>query len=157
MDINEKVAKSVERIGNTPDKLIEILLDVQSQSDEHYVSEEQLRVASDLLGVSLGKAYGTASFYSIISTSKRGRYVIQVCNSILCHMGSSEDIVKAFEDALGIKMGGVTQDGLFSLEYTDCLGDCSEAPAVKINDKVYGNLDRCKVLSIIETLRKEEV
>lgn len=155
MGRDKDVIEAIERNGSTPDKLIEVLIDVQNHSGENYISEGKLRDISDSLGVPLGKAYGIASFYSMLSTKKRGRYVIQVCNSVPCHMYRSLDIVKAVEDALQIKAGEVTTDGLFSLEFTDCIGNCAEPPAMKINDRVYGNLDYNKVLSIIDSIRKE--
>lgn len=155
--MDKDVIEAIERNGSTPDKLIEVLIDVQNHSDENYISEEKLRAVSDSLGVPFGKAYGIASFYSMLSARKRGRYVIQVCNSVPCHMHSSMDITKAVEDALQIKAGEVTPDGLFSLEYTDCIGNCAESPSMKINDRVYGNLDYNKVLSIIDSIKKEGV
>ncbi|NGX96643.1 MAG: NAD(P)H-dependent oxidoreductase subunit E [Candidatus Afipia apatlaquensis] len=157
MDNDKDVIEAIERNGSTPDKLIEVLIDVQNHSGENYISEGKLRAVSDALRVPLGKAYGVASFYSMLSTKKRGRYVIQVCNSVPCHIYRSMDIVKALEDVLQIKAGEVTPDGIFSLEYTDCIGNCAEPPSMKINDRVYGNLDYNKVVSIIDSIRKEGV
>ncbi len=157
MDADQKVKVIVERIGNTPDKLIEILLKIQNVSDSHYVSEEELKIVSDCLGVPLSKVYGVATFYSMLSTKKRGKYVIQICNSAPCYLANSKNVVKAFEKILDIKIGEVTEDGIFSLEYTSCIGACDIAPAVKINDEIYGNLDEEKIKEIIINLRKEEV
>lgn len=155
MVMDKDVAEAIERNGNTPDKLIEVLIDVQNHSGENYISEEKLRAVSDSLRVPLGKVYGVASFYSMLSTRKRGKHVIQVCSSVPCHMYGSRDIEKAVEDILQIKAGEVTLDGLFSLEYTDCIGNCAEPPSMKVNDRVYGNLDYNKVVAIIEDIRKE--
>lgn len=155
MDKNRGVSEAIQRNGSTPDKLIEILIDVQNSSGENYISEEKLRAVSDSLGIPLGKVYGVASFYSMLSMKKRGKFVIQVCSSVPCHMQKSEEIVRAIEDALKIKPGEITPDGVFSLEYTGCIGNCAESPAMKINDRIYGNLDSEKVLSIIEGVQKE--
>ena len=157
MNATEKITKIVKDIGKTPDKLIEVLLKVQSQSDENYITEEELRIISNQLDVPLSKAYGVATFYSMLSTKKRGKYVIQICNSGPCYVKNSKKIAKTFESALGIKVGEVTADGLFSLEYTSCIGACDLAPAVKINEDIYGNLDREKVYKLLDTLRREAV
>lgn len=155
MDEKTMILKIIERIGNTPDKLIEILTAVQSNSKEHYIKEEQLMLISNCLKIPLSRVYGVATFYSMISTTKKGKYVIQICNSGPCYVKKSRNIIHAFEEALGIKIGETTSDGLFSMEYTSCFGACHIAPAVKINDEIYGNLDRDKVLKILTALRKE--
>lgn len=157
MDIGKKTIEIIEKIGKTPDRLIEVLLEAQKQSDENYITEEDLKIISRELNVPLSKVYGVATFYSMLSTKKRGKYVIQICNSGPCYVKNSKEVAKAFEAALGINMGEVTADGLFSLEFTSCIGACDLAPAAKINEEIYGNLDKEKIFKLIDSLRKEEV
>ncbi|MBM7615888.1 NADH-quinone oxidoreductase subunit NuoE family protein [Alkaliphilus hydrothermalis] len=157
MDERKKIIEIIEKIGATPDKLIEILLAVQSLSHEHYVSEEQLKLIAQKLNIPLSKAYGVASFYSMLSTKKKGRYVIQICNSGPCYVSKANGIVKALENRLGIHIGEITNDQMFSMEYTSCFGACHLAPAIKINEEVYGNLNPQKVNQIIDKLIKEVV
>jgi len=147
----------IQNIGTTQDKLIEILIAVQAQSKEHYISEEQLNMISKFLNIPLSKVYGVASFYSMFSTKKKGKYVIEICNSGPCYVKNSTQIVKALEELLNIKVGEMTPDGLFSIEYISCFGACHIAPAIRINDEIYGNLTSEKVAKIIESLRKEVV
>ena len=147
----------IQNMGTTQDKLIEILIAVQAQSKEHYISEEQLNMISKFLNIPLSKVYGVASFYSMFSTKKKGKYVIEICNSGPCYVKNSTQIVKALEELLNIKVGEMTPDGLFSIEYISCFGACHIAPAIRINDEIYGNLTSEKVAKIIESLRKEEV
>ncbi|KGG80021.1 NADH-quinone oxidoreductase subunit E [Caloranaerobacter azorensis H53214] len=154
MNLQQIVSDAIDKKGNTKDKLIEILLEIQSRTEGNYVPTESLKMVSESLDIPLSKVYGVATFYSMLSVKKRGKYAIQICNSAPCYISGSSDIVKIFEEVLGIKMGEVTQDGMFSLEYTSCIGACNLAPAVKINDKVYGNLDRNKIIEIIASLRK---
>lgn len=155
MSLQQMVLGIIEEKGNTKDKLIEILLEIQSRTEGNYVPKETLKIISESLDIPLSKVYGVATFYSMLSIKERGKYVIQICNSAPCYISGSSDIVKAFEEVLGIKMGEVTQDGMFSLEYTSCIGACNLAPAVKINDKVYGNLDKNKIIEILDSLREE--
>ena len=156
MDLNQKIEKVIKEIGNTPDKLIEVLIEVQAQSEGNYISEEALRIIAKKLNVSLSKAYGVASFYSMLSTKKRGKYVIQICNSAPCYLNGGKEITEIFKDVLGIKMGGITEDRLFSLEFTSCIGACNKAPAIKVNDQVYGNLNREKILTLVNSIREGE-
>lgn len=157
MEDISKITNLIQKIGNTPDKLIEILIALQAQSQEHYINEEELNMISEALGIPLSKAYGVASFYSMLSTVKKGKYVVQICNSGPCYVKKSNQIIKAIEDCLGIKVGEITSDGLFSIEYTSCFGACSMAPAIKINDEVYGNLTSEKIVKILESIKGEEV
>lgn len=150
-----ETAKIIKNIGSTPDKLIEILIEVQNKSDEHYISEEQINEISNALDIPPSRVYGTASFYAMLSTKKRARYVIQICNNGPCYIENTEKIVKMFEDILHIKIGGVTEDKLFTIEYISCFGACDRAPAVMINDEIYGGLTSEKIEHIIDSLRRE--
>ena len=155
MNLQQMVLGIIEDKGNMKDKLIEILLEIQLRTEGNYVPKEALKIISESLDIPLSRVYGVATFYSMLSIKERGKYVIQICNSAPCYISGSSDIVKDFEEVLGIKMGEVTEDGMFSLEYTSCIGACNLAPAVKINDKVYGNLDKNKIIEILDSLRKE--
>jgi NADH-quinone oxidoreductase subunit E len=157
MEDMSKIINIIQNIGNTPDKLIEVLIAVQAGSKEHYIKEEELYLISETLNVPPSKVYGVASFYSMLSTKEKGKYVIQVCNSGPCYVKKSSWIVNGIESFLGIKVGEMTSDGLFSLEYTSCFGACSMAPAVKINDEIYGNLTWERIVKILESLKQEVV
>lgn len=154
MTEREYVLQAIKEVGSTEDKLIEVLLNVQDNSKDNYITEGQLEEISQELGVPLSKVYGVASFYSLLSTQQRGEYVIQICNSGPCYVKGSKNVVEMFESSLGIKMGEVTEDGKFSLEFTSCIGACDVAPAVKINEEVYGNLDKKKIDEIVNGIRE---
>lgn len=154
--MNHQVLDIVERLGRREDKLLEILIEAQSCSDYNYLSEDTLKTVSNLLDISFTKVYGIAEFYAMLSTKKRGKHVIQVCHSAPCHLEDGDHLVSIFEDILGIKIGETTGDNLFSLEYTSCIGACDEAPAARIDDIVYGLLDRSKVFGILSVIRGGE-
>ncbi|MGB7606059.1 MAG: NAD(P)H-dependent oxidoreductase subunit E [Lutisporaceae bacterium] len=157
MEEKASITSIIQNIGSTQDKLIEILIAVQAQSKEHYISEEQLNMIARFLDIPLSKVYGVASFYSMLSTKKKGKYVIEICNSGPCYVKNSSQILKGLEELLNIKVGEMTPDGLFSIEYTSCFGACNIAPAIKINDEIYGNLTNEKVAKIVESLSKEVI
>jgi len=142
----------MDRIGYSEDKLLEILIALQKSSQENYLSEDMIRQVAGKLDISMTKVYGIAKFYSMLATEPRGKYVIQVCNSAPCHIAGEKDVTKILEDILGINMGQVTEDGLFSLEYTSCIGACDQAPAIRVNDRIYGDLDRGKIFKLIAEL-----
>ncbi|MCT4633147.1 MAG: NAD(P)H-dependent oxidoreductase subunit E [Firmicutes bacterium] len=155
--MSESISEVVTRIGCEKDKLLEILLALQSQSKHNYLSKETIEEVSDILDISVTTIYGIAEFYDILSTEKRGEYVIQICNSTPCYLKEANHLVKIFEDILGIKMGDTTPDGIFSLEFTSCIGACDLAPAVRINNEIYGELDRSKVFNLLAKLKGGEI
>ena len=88
----------------------------------------------------LSDVYGTATFYTLFATKPKGRYVIRLCDSPPCHIEGSSDIKSAIAKAIGVRPGQTTEDGHFTFEIVSCFGLCGVAPAVMINEDVYGNL-----------------
>ena len=81
-----------------------------------------------------------ASFYAFLSTKPRGKHVIRVCKSLPCYLENAPMIVESVARSIGIKPGETTADGSFSFELTNCIGACDQAPAMLVDDTVYGNL-----------------
>ena len=140
--------------GNTPDKLIGVLLEYQKSSNRNYLTNENLKEVAQRMGLPESQVYSVATFYSLLSVKPRGKYVIQICRDVPCYVNGSFDIRKELETALQISIGETTRDGLFSLEYASCLGHCEIAPVMQINQKVYGNLNSKKLSEIIADYRR---
>ncbi len=102
------------------------------------------------LNLSLSEVYGVASFYSFLSTKLQGKNVIRVCKSVPCYLKGAQMILESIEDCLGIKPGETTRDKKFSLELTGCIGACDQAPAMMVNQDVYGNLTPAKISRILK-------
>jgi NADH:ubiquinone oxidoreductase subunit E len=97
---------------------------------------------------------GVATFYSLFSLKPRGKYVIRVCESPPCHLEGAESILEEIKNYLRLEEGQTTEDGIFTLETSECLGHCAESPVMMINEEVYGNLTAEKVHSILDELRR---
>src|SRR5665648_181986 len=150
------IKEIINKYGNKRENLLQILHDIQNQSPQNYISEENIKTLSEKMKIPVSDIKGTASFYTMYSFDPRGKYVIRVCESPPCHILGAQTIFKAIETKLGIKEGETTKDGFFTLEGTSCLGVCSVAPAMMINDEVYGNLDEEKIGKIWEQIREKE-
>ena len=107
------------------------------------------------MNIPLSRVYGVATFYSMFSVRPRGKYIIRICERLPCHIVGAREVIQAFEEALGIRVGETTENGKSTLEYTSCLGVCGVAPAVMINDRVYGNLTPAKVEEIPASLDED--
>lgn len=134
-------------------KLIPILQETQRVYG--YLSQEAMERIADYTGVPLGKVYGVATFYTLFATSPKGRHIIRVCESAPCHVRGAEEIFAALQEELGVQPGETTRDGLFTLEYTSCLGVCGVAPAMMVDEAVYGNLTPARIREIIADYRRE--
>jgi NADH-quinone oxidoreductase subunit E len=99
------------------------------------------------------KVYGTATFYSQFRLNPIGKHIVRVCRGTACHVKGSDRILGDIEEHLRVAPGETTRDRLFTLETVACFGSCALAPIVVVNDEVYGNMGRSKVLELIENIR----
>lgn len=100
---------------------------------------EVQKIISEELGESIAKINGVVTFYSRFSIEPKGKHIIGVCLGTACYVRGSQKIVDAFCEELGIKPGQTTEDGMFTLEATRCIGACGLAPVFTIDDEVFGN------------------
>jgi NADH-quinone oxidoreductase subunit E len=102
----------------------------------------------------LSSIYGVATFYSQFRLDPVGKYIVRVCHGTACHVSGAKDITKKIEELLEIKTGETTADMQFTLEMVSCLGCCSLAPVIMINDDTFGNLKPGDLKKIIRQYRK---
>lgn len=153
-DLTEDAVMNImANYGNDPQQLIAVLLDIQAASGRNYVAREWALLVSRVLAVPLSKVFDVLTFYAMFSTSPRGEYLIEICQSSPCHFGKAEQVVRWFEAAAGIKVGQTSADGKITLARTSCVGACEIGPAVKIGDNVFGNLNEEKVKSLVQCCR----
>jgi len=120
------------------------------QAEKGFISTQAIKEISDHFGIPVVEVEGVLSFYAQFKRSKPGKYKIAVCDGTACHIKGSSRVKNWLVEELKIDDGETTEDGLFSMETVACLGCCSLAPVVSINGKVYGNLNRKKLLKIIK-------
>lgn len=133
--------------------LLGILKDVQARLG--WLSDEAITEVARELGLPSSKVYGVATFYSLFNTEPKGEHIIRVCESAPCYIKGAQNVVDILQDELGISVGETTEDKKFTLEAVSCLGVCGVAPAMMIDDTVYGNLTRERIVEIIEEYRGE--
>ncbi len=129
--------------------LLNILHAIQDHHPQNYLTEEALEETARYLKLTKSSVYGVAKYYTMFSLKPRGKYVLRVCVSPVCEIMKVNTIIAALEKKLEIKTGETTKDGLFTLEVSECLGQCDEAPSMMINDKVYNHLDEKRIDELI--------
>lgn len=134
--------------------LIPLLQDVQDEFG--YLPEEQLKQIAEYVGIPFVTVYGVATFYNQFRLTPLGKNIIRVCRGTACHVKNSANILTALETELGIKAGQTTRDKLFTLEIVACIGACSIAPVININDEYYGRITVKEIPKILSKYKKEE-
>lgn len=153
LKVKKSLLKEIAEAEHPREKAIDVMFVLQ----KHYghMSDEAMAVAAELLGMSTLELEELATFYTLIYREPVGRYVIHVCDSLICVMSGYQSLVEHLSERLGIGLGGTTADGLFTLLPVCCVGYCDLAPAVLINRKVYGRLTPGKIDDILAKLTRE--
>lgn len=146
--IEMEVIKSLEKDRSNLIKAIQMV-----QKDHGYISDQAIKNISEYFKIPTVEVEGVLSFYAQFKRTAPGKYKIAVCDGTACHIKGSSRVKNWLVEDLGIDDGETTDNGLFSMETVACLGCCSLAPVVSINGKVYGKLDRKKLLKIIDDYR----
>jgi NADH-quinone oxidoreductase subunit E len=124
-----------------------------AQEQDGMVSDDAMRHIAELLEVTPAEVLGTCSFYEMFKREAVGKYQVNVCTSISCMLVGGDDLLHHAEESLGIKAGGVTPDGLFSLEGVECIAACTEGPCLQANYRYFTNLTTEALDTLLDDLR----
>lgn len=123
---------------------------LQSAQDTYgFISEKAIDYISHVTGIPAADIYGVVTFYAQFRTKPLGEYVVKVCNGTACHVNGAKTIADTVNDELNINYDETTDDGKFSLLSVACIGCCSLAPVILINDETYGRLTSAKLRKVI--------
>ncbi len=131
--------------------LIPLLQECQNRFG--YLPKMVMEDIANFLNMPSSKVYGVATFYAQFRLEPLGEHTIKVCHGTACHVKGADRVNDSIESVLNIKSGETTDDGLFTFERVACLGCCSLAPVMMVDDTVYGDLDREKVKKVINRFR----
>jgi NADH-quinone oxidoreductase subunit E len=124
-----------------------------AQNEFSYVPEWTIHEISEATGIALSEIFGVVTFYKQFKLSPPGRNIIRVCDGTACHVNGSNAIIKTLGDILGIGIDETTSDRVFTLQSVACLGCCSLAPVMMINDETYGRLTPGMIREIVDNYR----
>ena len=151
----QKIEELKKRYLKPDSVILEVLYLLQEKYG--YISQEGMKYAAELLGISEEQVFGVVTFYTMFNTKPIGKYHLQVCTNVSCILKGAYDLLKKLEKELNIKKGKTTSDGLFTISEVECLGSCGTAPVVQINEDYYENLNEEKLLQIIKELRNKSL
>jgi NADH-quinone oxidoreductase subunit E len=125
----------------------------KAQESEGYLTRARLQEIHRETGIPLSNIYGVATFYAQFRLTPVGKNLIRVCHGTACHVAGAKDISEAIEETLNIRNGETTADRLFTLETVSCIGCCSLAPVIMINNETYGNLSERQVKKVLKQVQ----
>ncbi len=131
-DANVEVAHEIIARYPKPKSALLPLLHL-AQEQDGWVSDDAMTHLAELAGVTPAEVRGTCTFYEMFKLHPVGTYMINVCTNISCQLLGGEELLHHAEEALGIRAGGTTDDGLFTLEDVECIAACTEAPCLQVN------------------------
>ena len=155
--ISDEIKKQIaEQAARYPEKRSAILPALYLiQGEEGYISREGTEAVAQILGITTGEVMSVASFYTLFNLKPVGKFHIQACKNISCHLAGAEKIIEHLSQRLGIPVGETTADGKFTLSVVECLGSCGTGPMMQVNDEYYEGLTEARVDEILEALRKQ--
>ncbi len=151
--LKDSLLKQLENAEHSRELAVDVIFAIQDFYGS--LTDEGVQEAAELLGMSPLEIEQLATFYTFIYREPVGKYVIHVCDSVVCWMNGYDTVWAYLGRKLDIQPGETTSDGLFTLLKVCCIGYCDRSPAMLINRKAYGNLTTEKIDGIIEALKAE--
>jgi NADH-quinone oxidoreductase subunit E len=150
----ERFTYRLWRYDGAPGELIPLL---QSAQDHFgYIPRRAIAYIASVTGIPESDIYGVITFYSQFRLQPMGKYVIRACAGTACHVSGAKQIIDTIEDELGIEVGDTTEDGLFTLNTVACIGCCSLAPVIMVNDHTHGRLTPAAVRKVLRDYRRKD-
>jgi len=150
--VKEELEQRIAATGHPRELAVDVMFALQKHYG--YLSDDAVRDTAALLGMSTQEVEAIATFYTFIYREPVGRFVIHVCDSLICWMDGYRPLRDYLSEKLGIAPGETTADGRFTLLPVCCIGYCDRSPAMLINGKAYGPLTTEKIDGILSELRE---
>lgn len=151
--IKEKLGEILTQCEKNRSQLIPILQKVQNEFG--YLPQEAIIEVGSYLEMTDVQVYGVASFYNHFRFTPLGKHPVQMCMGTACHMVGGKLVLEGLERDLDIEVGGITEDGEYSLDRVACIGCCGLAPVMVIGDKIYPKMTLTKVDEVLVNLKME--
>ncbi|MBL6964633.1 MAG: NAD(P)H-dependent oxidoreductase subunit E [Bacteroidetes bacterium] len=149
----KSVAEIIEKWHSDKEYVIEMMQDVQDEF--RHTSRESLETISQITKTPLADLYHIATFYKAFSLEPKGKFQIQVCMGTACHVKGADRVLEAFERELNIRDGETSHDQQFSLDGVRCIGCCSLAPVITVNEEIFGEVEPAGVPKILKKFKED--
>lgn len=151
-DANTALAREIIARYPRPKSALIPLLHL-SQEQNGYITREAMQHLGELVGVTSAEVYGTATFYEMFKFEPVGKYLINICGTMSCALMGAHELMHHAEKKLGVKAGGTTEDGMFTLAHAECQAACTEAPTLQVNYRYRLRVTPADFDTLIDNLR----
>ena len=121
----------------------------KTQELRGFLDRQDMEAIAEVTGKSPAEIYGVATFYAQFRFQPPGKHTLKVCHGTACHVSGADQLDLALKTELGVEPGQTTEDGEFSVERVACLGCCSLAPVVMLDQEVHGRLTGDKLKKVV--------
>jgi len=145
--LQEDIEALLQEFGCARNALIPVLLGIQHKHS--HISEYAMQLIADKLKIFPVEVYSVVTFYRFLNETPQGKFIIRLCRTISCDLAGKDRVASQLETELDVKFGETTPDGLFTLEWANCIGMCDQGPALLVNDQVFTRMTPDKVQDIL--------
>jgi NADH-quinone oxidoreductase E subunit len=124
-----------------------------AQEQDGYLTEDAMAHVAELLGLTAAEVRGTATFYDMLFLEPVGKYLVSICTNIACLLNGGYELLEHAEQQLGVRAGGRTGDGQFTLEEVECIALCGNAPCLTVNWRFFGDVTNDRFDSLVADLQ----
>ena len=150
-EIESKLSDMLEGVEHPREKVVDVMYVLQNHFG--HLCDEAVEHAARFTGMAEVEVEELATFYDFIYREPVGRFVIHVCDGVVCWMHHEDNVFRHLCDKLGVEVGQTTEDGMFTLLPSVCIGHCDQAPAMLVNGRLYGPLTPEMIDDVLEDLR----
>jgi len=153
-DLRKIMDSILEQNKDKPGSLMVILNEIQSKAG--FISRSMQQYIAKYLRIPISRVHGVVSFYSFFTTEPRGKHTIKFCMGTACYVGGIPQVIDKAKQLIGIDIGKTTSDGSITLEACRCVGACSQAPVVVVDEEIHGRVKPNKLAQLIRAIDSQE-
>ncbi len=153
-DQKQLIDSIIEKNKHLPGAGMVILNELQSAIG--FISEPMQAYVAKRLRIPVSNIHGVVSFYSFFTTTPRGKHTVKFCMGTACYVGGMPQLIEKAKQALGVEPGQTTPDGNITLEVCRCVGACSQAPVIVMDEEIYGRVRPNKLPQILRKYQEGE-
>lgn len=143
----QRIDQILEKNMDLPGATMVVLNELQSEIG--FISQAMQEYVARKMQVPASQIHGVVSFYSFFTTEPRGRHTIKFCMGTACYVGGTQQLIDKSKQILGIDPGETTENGAVTLELCRCVGACSQAPVIVVDEEIFGRVRPSKLPKIL--------
>lgn len=155
--LNSDLLSTIDRIiddnKTRPGATMVVLNELQAKVG--FISESMQGYVAERLQVPISRVHGVVTFYSFFTTTPRGKHTVKFCMGTACYVGGTPQLIEKAKQVLGIEPGQTTADGMITVEICRCVGACSQAPVIVVDENIQGKMRPNKLPQALKPVQEQ--